>query len=54
MNTQKGAARRYEEGIANAGAQHNQVLPLDEVVMEGQVFVAPSSIEDKDITEPFL
>ncbi len=41
MNTRRASSRRDEEGIANAGTQNNQVLPHEEVVMNGQVYVAP-------------
>ena len=54
MNTLISAARRAEEGIENAGAQHNEVPQLEEVAMGDQVPFAPPPMADGDIREAFI
>ena len=50
MKTRRESTRRVEEGIANVGAhdnkaspQQNQVLPLEQIPIGGQVPIVPPS-----------
>ena len=56
MNTRRSAARRFDEGIANAGAQDNQAPPQDnqvhlikEIAMGDKILVVPSPMIDREI-----
>ena len=54
-NTQRVAATKAEEGVANAGAQLHKVPPLEEGVMDDKVWVAHYNVwMIVDIREDFL
>ena len=54
MNSQWAAARRVEEGVANAGAQENKVLRLEEAFMKHQIPIASPPMGDGDIRADFM
>ena len=54
MNTRSSAARRTEKFIAIAGAQENQVPPLEEVAIGDKVPISPPPMMDGDIKATFL
>ena len=54
INIRRASARMDEQGVANEGAQDNQVYPLKEVATGDQVLIAPPLIADVDVREAFL
>ena len=61
MTTRRKASTRAEEGIPNVGVhenqvplQENQVPTLEQVPMDGQVFVFPPPVTDEEIISTFF